>query len=87
MLSYIENGDITLIASTTENPYFYVYNAILSRSTVFEFKTLKADDIKEVILRAVRLLSDEKAIKIKEKLNAMDFKRKLLNLPNFMPQR
>ena len=37
LLSYIENGDITLIASTTENPYFYVYNAILSRSTVFEF--------------------------------------------------
>lgn len=66
LLSYIENGDITLIASTTENPYFYVYNAILSRSTVFEFKTLKADDIKEVILRAVRLLSDEKAIKIQD---------------------
>ena len=38
LLSYIENGDITLIASTTENPYFYVYNAILSRSTVLEFK-------------------------------------------------
>ena len=38
LLEYIENGKITLIASTTENPYFYVYNAILSRSTVFEFK-------------------------------------------------
>ncbi len=57
LLSYIENGDITLIASTTENPYFYVYNAILSRSTVFEFKTLSAEDIKEVILRAIRILS------------------------------
>ncbi|MBQ1279040.1 MAG: AAA family ATPase, partial [Clostridia bacterium] len=43
LLSYIENGDITLIASTTENPYFYVYNAILSRSTVFEFKTLSSE--------------------------------------------
>lgn len=60
LLSYIETGDITLIASTTENPFFYVYNAILSRSTVFEFKTLKADDIKEVLKRAVTILSDEK---------------------------
>ncbi len=59
LLSYIENGDITLIASTTENPYFYVYNAILSRSTVFEFKTLSADDIKSVIERGIRILSEE----------------------------
>ena len=60
LLSYIENGDITLIASTTENPYFYVYNAILSRSTVFEFKTLSSDDIKKVIIRAVNILSEER---------------------------
>ena len=60
LLSYIENGDITLIASTTENPYFYVYNAILSRSSVFEFKTLSAEDIAEVISRAVGILSEEK---------------------------
>lgn len=60
LLSYIENGDITLIASTTENPYFYVYNAILSRSTVFEFKTLSSDDIVSVINRALKLLSEEK---------------------------
>ena len=46
LLSYIETGDITLIAATTENPYFYVYNAILSRSTVFEFNALSAEDIK-----------------------------------------
>ena len=59
LLSYIENGDITLIASTTENPYFYVYNAILSRSTVFEFKTLSSEDIAEVIVRACNKLSDE----------------------------
>ncbi|MBE6914554.1 MAG: AAA family ATPase, partial [Ruminococcaceae bacterium] len=39
LLEFIENGSITLIASTTENPYFYVFNAILSRSTIFEFKT------------------------------------------------
>lgn len=60
LLSYIENGDITLIASTTENPYFYVYNAILSRSTVFEFKTLSAQDIEQVINRAVKILSEER---------------------------
>lgn len=64
LLSYIENGDITLIASTTENPYFYVYNAILSRSTVFEFKTLKSEDISAVLRRAVRILSEEKAKEI-----------------------
>ena len=64
LLSYIENGDITLIASTTENPYFYVYNAILSRSSVFEFKNLSAEDIGEVIKRAVGILSGEKGKKI-----------------------
>ncbi|MBR0466169.1 MAG: replication-associated recombination protein A [Clostridia bacterium] len=59
LLSYIENGDITLIASTTENPYFYVYNAILSRSTVLEFKALSAEDIAEVLKRTAGILSDE----------------------------
>lgn len=59
LLSYIENGDITLIASTTENPYFYVYNAILSRSTVFEFKTLSSDDISVVLKRAIGILCEE----------------------------
>ncbi len=65
LLSYIENGDITLIASTTENPYFYVYNAILSRSTVFEFKTLSSADIEEVLNRAVNILSAENKKEIK----------------------
>lgn len=60
LLSYIENGDITLIAATTENPYFYVYNAILSRSTVFEFKALSPDDIKNVLIRAKNIISNEK---------------------------
>lgn len=71
LLSYIENGDITLIASTTENPYFYVYNAILSRSTVFEFKTLSPQDIVSVIERAVRILSDEKGKGIEISLEAV----------------
>lgn len=64
LLSYIENGDITLIASTTENPYFYVYNAILSRSTVFEFKTLSNGDIAELLKRAVGILSAERGCEI-----------------------
>ncbi|MBE6750207.1 MAG: replication-associated recombination protein A [Ruminococcaceae bacterium] len=74
LLSYIENGDITLIASTTENPYFYVYNAILSRSTVFEFKTLSKEDIHLVILRGLQILANEKGKKInisREALNKM----------------
>ena len=66
LLSNIENGDITLIASTTENPYFYVYNAILSRSTVFEFKTLSADDICQVLRRAVAILSQTEPVTISE---------------------
>jgi putative ATPase len=61
LLSYIENGDITLIASTTENPYFYVYNAILSRSTVFEFKTLSVGDIASVLSRAMSILTADGA--------------------------
>lgn len=64
LLSYIETGDITLIASTTENPFFYVYNAILSRSTVFEFKSLVAEDISAVLFRAVGILSKEQGEEI-----------------------
>lgn len=60
LLEFIENGSITLIASTTENPYFYVYNAILSRSTVFEFKTIEAIDIQKAVERAYKLLEKEK---------------------------
>ncbi len=59
LLEFIENGSITLIASTTENPYFYVYNAILSRSTVFEFKPLSIGELRQALDRALGLLSDE----------------------------
>jgi len=52
LLECIENGKVTLIASTTENPYFYIYNAILSRSTVFEFRPVDTEDIKEALNRA-----------------------------------
>lgn len=56
LLEYIENGKITLIASTTENPYFYVYNAILSRCTVIEFKPVDQSDIKLAVERAISKL-------------------------------
>ena len=64
LLEHIENGNITLIASTTENPYFYIYNAILSRSTVFEFKPVDAKDIEKAVIRAVDFLSEERGKKI-----------------------
>lgn len=57
LLEFVERGDITLIASTTENPYFYVYPALLSRCTVFEFKSLKSEDIMEGIKRAAKKLN------------------------------
>lgn len=62
LLEYTENGKITLIASTTENPYFYIYNAILSRCTVFEFKPLTTEDIEQALRRGI------------EKIQAEDFK-------------
>ena len=62
LLEYIENGKITLIASTTENPYFYVFNAILSRSTVFEFKQISANAALQAIRRAVGFLEKRTAL-------------------------
>lgn len=64
LLEYIENGKITLIASTTENPYFYVYSAILSRSTVFEFKALSYTDIIPAVERGFKFLEEENDLKI-----------------------
>ncbi len=55
LLEFIENGKITLIASTTENPYFYIYNAVLSRSTIFEFKELRPEDVLQAVERAVKI--------------------------------
>ena len=59
LLEFMENGSITLIASTTENPYFYVYSAVLSRCTVFEFKQVTAEDILPAVERAFRLMGEE----------------------------
>ena len=67
LLEFIEDGSITLIASTTENPYFYVYNAILSRSTVFEFKPVSAGEIEKGLGRALGILREEDpAVEVEE---------------------
>ena len=65
LLEFIENGSITLIASTTENPYFYVYNAILSRSTVFEFKPVEREEVARAVERAFRLLAEEGGLSLR----------------------
>lgn len=59
LLEFIENGSITLIASTTENPYFYVYNAVLSRCTVFEFKPVEPPEVLRAVERAFRVCAEE----------------------------
>ena len=64
LLEFIEDGRITLIASTTENPYFCVFNAILSRSTVFEFKHVAARDVEPAVLRAINLLSEREGLEV-----------------------
>ncbi len=65
LLEYIENGKITLISSTTENPYFYVYNAIISRSTVFEFRPITPEDIIPAIKRAFQLAAEDIGMKLR----------------------
>ncbi len=59
LLEFMENGKITLIASTTENPYFCVFNALLSRSTVFEFKALTAEDVEPAVVRGLKIVAEE----------------------------
>ena len=61
LLECIEDGSVTLIASTTENPYFYIYNALLSRCTVFEFKSLSAADVERGIRNALKKLSESES--------------------------
>lgn len=73
LLEYIENGKITLIASTTENPYFYVFNAILSRSTVFEFKQISAEAALQAIHRAVAYLEKRTALQAAPEEGALEY--------------
>lgn len=73
LLEHIENGKITLIASTTENPYFYIFNAILSRSTVFEFKPISADDAMKAVQRAVEYMSKKTALQVQAEDGALEW--------------
>ena len=73
LLEYIENGKITLIASTTENPYFYVFYAILSRSTVFEFKQIDANAALQAVRRAVAFLEERTALKAQPEEGALEY--------------
>ena len=73
LLEHIENGKITLIASTTENPYFYVFNAILSRSTVFEFKPLDAKAALQAVKRAVSFMEQRTDLKAVAEDGALEY--------------
>ena len=73
LLEYIENGKITLIASTTENPYFYVFNAILSRSTIFEFKQIDAPAALQAVKRAVSYMENRTALKAIPEEGALEY--------------
>ncbi|NLW65154.1 MAG: AAA family ATPase, partial [Clostridiales bacterium] len=64
LLEFIESGKITLIASTTENPYFYVFNAILSRSTIFEFRQIAPDEAEKAVIRAIKYLEKRDKVEI-----------------------
>ena len=73
LLECIEQGTVTLIASTTENPYFYIYNALLSRCTVFEFKQLSAQDIAQGLHNAAVRLGSEQNCEIDMAPDALDY--------------
>ena len=64
LLEFMENGTITVIASTTENPYFTIFNAVLSRSTVFEFKPVSPEEVRPAVDRAFRLLEERSGVRI-----------------------
>ena len=73
LLEHIENGKITLIASTTENPYFYVFNAILSRSTVFEFKQIDSAAALKAVKRAVQHMERRTALTAAPEAGALEY--------------
>ena len=73
LLEHIENGKITLIASTTENPYFYVFNAILSRSTIFEFKQIDTPAALKAVQRAVTFLENRTGLRAETEPGALEY--------------
>ena len=73
LLEFMEDGRITVIASTTENPFFYVYNAVLSRSTVFEFKQVPAMEVTKAVKRAIRVLCERENVKADTELGTVEY--------------
>lgn len=73
LLEHIENGKITLIASTTENPYFYVFNAILSRSTIFEFKQISSSAALQAVKRAVSYMENRTALTAQIEAGSLEY--------------
>ena len=73
LLEFMENGSITLIASTTENPYFYIYAALLSRSTVFEFKPVTAAAVRPAVERALSLVQSESPLPLEWEESVPDY--------------
>ena len=73
LLKFMEDGRITVIASTTENPFFYVYNAVLSRSTVFEFKQVPAMEVTKAVRRAIRVLSEREGVRPETELGTEEY--------------
>ena len=73
LLEFMEDGRITVIASTTENPFFYVYNAVLSRSTVFEFKQVPAMEVTKAVRRAIRVLSEREGVRPETELGTEEY--------------
>ena len=72
ILEFMENGKITLIASTTENPYHYVYKALLSRSTVLEFKSIEKKDIVKGLKRAIDILLEDSFMELEYTIDALE---------------
>ena len=71
LLECIEDGSVTLIASTTENPYFYIYNAILSRSIIFEFKPVPAYEIEKQLQRTINLIKENEKVNFEIEKNVL----------------
>lgn len=73
LLEYMEDGRVTLIASTTENPHFYIYNAIISRSTLFEFKPVEKKELARALERALRFLNERDGTTVTVSGGALEF--------------
>ena len=73
LLEYIEDGRVTLIASTTENPHFYIYNAIISRSTLFEFKHVQKGELAKALERALNFLNQRDETSVSANTETLEY--------------